>query len=233
MTTDKPTVWRRNFLIQIFTTKQLIGESQSASSVATNVFPAPRTSCIHPAHASSSSPDFLHFFPGSIRKSRETLTKDIHGPWQSLQKKTCTSLTTSCISKYILKFICCQVWTESMAKGEETKFTQSTRVGSINRSHKKWTLSLTKLPLRYMTYFFPHRGRSRLNPLPRFFDHSHGGTKCLLLIGGVAIFKLSIFYHFLPLWNLLKVCCISSDRSPPPKKKNSCLWRHGFKTPSI
>ena len=70
-----------------------------------------------------------------------------------------------------------------------------------------------------MTYFFSHRGRSRLNPLPGFFDHSHGGTKCLLLIGGVAIFKLSIFYHFLPLWNLLKVCCISSDRSPPPKKK--------------
>lgn len=142
---------------------------------------------------------FCIFFPGSIRKSRETLTKDIHGPWQSLQKKTCTSLTTSCISKYILKFICCQVWTESMAKGEETKFTQSTRVGSINRSHQKMNIIAHKAPTSIYDIFFSHRGRSRLNPLPRFFDHSHGGTKCLLLIGGVAIFKLSIFYHFLPL----------------------------------
>ena len=141
---------------------------------------------------------FCIFFPGSIRKSRETLTKDIHGPWQSLPKKTCTSLTTSCISKYILKFICCQVWTESMAKGEETKFTQSTRVGSINRSHQKMNIIAHKAPTSIYDIFFSHRGRSRLNPLPRFLITLMGEPNVSSLLVGWQSSSCPFFIIFCP-----------------------------------
>ena len=167
----QPTVWRWNFLIQILTAKQLIFKNLKVPAQL-----PPMSSQLH---------ELLVFTPHMLRhhhlifcifsRIHSETSRNINKgyPWtlaEFTKKKTCTSLTTSFISKYILKFICCQVWTESMAKGEETKFTQSTRVGSINRSHQtKMSILAHKVPISiYDIFLFPIVGASGWIPSQDF-----------------------------------------------------------------
>lgn len=230
MTTDKPTVWRRNFLIQILTTKQLIFKNLRKCQLSchqcfpssTNFLYSPRTCFVIITWCSAFFFRIHSEMSRNINKGYPRTLAEF-----TPQKKTCTSLTTSFISKYVLKFMCCQVWTESMAKGEETKFTQSTRVGSINRSHQQMSILAHKAPTSiYDILFFPIVGGSGWIPSQDFLVTLMGESNVSSLYppywwGGNL--QVLYFISFFPLWNLLKVCCISSAQkfsiTPPSKKK--------------
>ena len=98
-----------------------------------------------------------------------------------------------------------------MPTGEETLFTQSTRVGSVNRSHQKWTY-----------IFFPSWEGPGWIPSPRYkvtlLGEPNASSLLVICGGNLQVTKLSTFYPFFPFETLLKVCCISSAQkfSIPP-----------------